>query len=43
MKSLFKKYRFVILFTLSLVVMLTLLLIFLSSGPQQGAFMYQVQ
>jgi len=37
-----KKYKYVILIPFILVVIITIILILLSGGPQKGAFNYQV-
>jgi uncharacterized membrane protein len=42
MKDFFKKYKYTILLPFIILVLITIVLILLSGGPQKGAFVYQV-
>ena len=42
MSTFFNKYKYYLIAALAVFVVLTVVLIVLSSGPQQGAFNYQV-
>jgi hypothetical protein len=42
MKNFIKRYKYVILIPFIIVILITIILILLSGGPQKGAFVYQV-
>ena len=41
-KNFIKKYKYTILVPMVIIALLTIVLIILSGGPQEGAFVYQV-